>query len=91
MTEPAVTVLLDCIVIVPTTRFAARILVSAAAWVTPTTSGVDTVDGVGESLPPPDEQAVNRTQVRNAVERRKFLDPNIVNPTRLANRQRVLP
>jgi hypothetical protein len=61
-------------------------LLSAAAWVSPTRLGADTVGGVGESSPPPDEHAISSVQARRVIEKRKCLSANIANPTRLPNR-----
>src|SRR5215467_5236001 len=45
ITDPDGTVVLDCVVTVPTTRFALVIAVVAAAWVRPTTFGTATCGG----------------------------------------------
>src|ERR1700732_1109144 len=67
MMSPAATVLLACIVIVPTVRPAAVIAAVAAAWVSPCTLGSLTWEGALPPPPPPPHAASTKGIVATAM------------------------
>jgi hypothetical protein len=80
MTSPETTVLLDCIVTVPTVRPAAVIADSAAAWVSPVTVGTLIGGGVPDPLEaPPPQPDIDKTKqaVASQATRRCTRAPNL--------------